>query len=405
MAEQVTIKINVNADTAAISRVRAQLAALCREADDCSDTFDKYSKQLNNTSKQHKTLTNATDDHSSAVRRLSGAQKKNSKDNDSFLKQLFSMGGASGKLLDGLRSLIKFGFKYVAIEAAAAAAVIGSAGLLFKAGSALAKTYQAALSGISYGFAAIVAAASAFFATQQQFASIQFAPYFQQGLVNTKDRFESADLAMRSFTNSQELAVFGNKALSASFAELAKNVKDGKIGVATGAMRELGNVAAGMGGDIGKNFQEVSKFVAAFQKEGKLTDAVKKQGEGLSPIFKKVIEEQTKAGNTTFDKFMGTLAQNKTYADAYGGQLDAVNGTVMGRLKGAMTDIKAMLTEMGGPLLKPLGDAITKIKHMIEALLLRVRGTVTEFGSGKLLDGFVKVVEKSNPSPRTANDP
>jgi prefoldin subunit 5 len=394
MAEQVTIKINVKADTAVIERVRAQLASLCREADDCSNTFDKYSKRLNDTSKSQKRLTETTDNHSSAVKRLSGAQRRNSKDNDSFIKQLFKMDDVGKKLLGGLQGLIKFGFKYVAIEAAAAAAVIGSAGLLFKTGQLFAKGYQTALAGVSYALTALVAAGSAFLAVQQQFASIQFAPMFTKGLVNTQDRFEAADLAMRSFVNSSELAVFGTKALTASFAEMAKNVNPQQLGQVTGAMRTLGNVAAGMGGDIGKNFQEVSKFAAAFQKEGKLTDAVKKQGEGLSPIFKKVIEEQSKAGNTTFEKFMSTLGTNKTFAEAYGGQLDAVNNTVMGHLKGAMTDLKATLTDMGGPLLEPLGNAITHIKHLIEALLQRVRGSVQEIGSGSLINGMVKGVEK-----------
>ena len=394
MAEQVTIKINVKADTAAIERLRAQLKSLCREADDCSDTFDKYSKGLDTTSTNQKKLTETTEGHSKAVRRLSGSQKANNKDNDSFIKQLFKMDDVGKKLLGGLGSLAKLGFKYVAIEAAAAAAVIGSAGLLFKAGQLFAKGYQAALAGVSYALTAVVAAGAAFLAVQQQFASVQFAPMFQKGLINTEDRFEAADLAMRGFVNASELSVFGTKALTASFAEMAKKVDPSKLGMATGAMRELGNVAAGMGGDIGKNFQDVSKFVADFAKEGKLTDAVKKQGENISPIFKKVIEEQSKAGNTTFEKFMGGLKDNKTFQDAYGGQLDAVNNTVMGRIKGAFTDIKAMLTDMGGPMLNPLGDAVTKIKHMIEALLMRVRGTVTEVGSGSLIDGLVKGIEK-----------
>lgn len=373
MAEQVTIKINVKADFATIERVRAQLKSLCREADDCGETFKKYTKSLDDAGKGHRRL---------------------GEDNDKHKKKLDMLSKTVNGARKGFSSLAKFGLKYVAIEAAAAFAVIGSAAILFKTGAALVKGYQMALAGVGYALTALVAAGSAFLAVQQQFASVQFAPMFQQGLVNTKDRFEAADLAMRAFVNSSELSVFGTKALTASFAEMAKNLDPSKLGMATGAMRTLGNVAAGMGGDIGKNFGEVSKFAAAFAKEGKLTDAVKKQGEGLSPIFKKVIEEQSKAGNTTYEKFMAGLATNKTFQDAYAGQLDAVNNTVMGRIKGAFTDIKAMLTDMGGPLLSPIGDAVTKIKHMIEALLMRVRGTVTEVGSGSLLSGLVNGIEK-----------
>lgn len=373
MAEQVTIKINVKADFATIERLRAQLKSLCRETDDCSETFSKYTKSLDDAGKGHRKLGEESDKHNNK---------------SSLLNK-----GVS-KLTKGFSSLAKLGMKYVAIEAAAAFAVIGSSALLFKSGAALAKGYQMALSGVGYALTAVVAAGSAFLAVQQQFASVQFAPMFQKGLVNTEDRFEAADLAMRGFVNSSELSVFGTKALTAAFAEMAKNIDPSKLGQTTGAMRTLGNVAAGMGGDIGKNFGEVSKFAAAFAKEGKLTDAVKKQGEGLSPIFKKVIEEQSKAGNTTYEKFMAGLATNKTFQDAYAGQLDAVNNTVMGRIKGAFTDIKSMLTDMGGPLLNPIGDAVTKIKHMIEALLMRVRGTVSEVGSGSLLDGLVKGIEK-----------
>lgn len=394
MAEQVTIKINVNADTAVIERLRAQLKSLCREADDCSDTFDKYSKGLDSTSTNQKKLTETTEGHSKAVKRLSGSQKANNKDNDSFIKKLFSMDGAGKKLLGGLAKLAMFGFKYVAIEAAAAALVIASSAILFKSGAFLAKAYQIGLAGVGLALTALVAAGSAFLAVQQQFASVQFAPMFQAGLVNTSDKFLSADLAMRSFVGSASLSVFGTKALTASFAELAKNIDPSKLGEATGAMRQMGNVAAGMGGDIGANFGEVSKFVAGFAKEGKLTDAVKKQGEGLSPIFKKVIGESVKAGNTTYTEFMSGLATNKTFQDAYAGQLDAVNNTVMGKFKGAITEIKSLLTDMGGGMLNPLGAAVTKIKNLILALLMRVRGGVEELGSGGLLDGLVKGVEK-----------
>lgn len=394
MAEQVTIKINVKADTAVIERLRAQLKSLCREADDCSDTFDKYSKGLDSTSTNQKKLTETTEGHSKAVKRLSGSQKSGNKENDSFIKKLFSMDGAGKKLLGGLTKLIMFGFKYLAIEAAAAAAVIASSAILFKSGAFLAKAYQIGLAGVGLALTALVAAGSAFLAVQQQFASIQFAPMFQAGLVNTSDRFLSADLAMRSFVGSAGLSVFGTKALTASFAELSKNIDPSKLGEATGAMRQMGNVAAGMGGDIGANFGEVSKFVAGFAKEGKLTDAVKKQGEGLSPIFKKVIGESVKAGNTTYTEFMSGLATNKTFQDAYAGQLDAVNNTVMGKFKGAITEIKSLLTDMGGGMLNPLGAAVTKIKNLILALLMRVRGGVEELGTGGLLDGLVKGVEK-----------
>ena len=394
MAEQVTIKINVKADTAAIERLRAQLKSLCREADDCSDTFDKYSKGLNTSSTNQKKLTQTTDDNSSAIKRLSGATRRAGDDNGKFGKGL-SLIGKMAKGLGGiLAGVAKLGFKYLAIEAALAAAVIASSVVWFKAASIGAKGYQMAVAGAGYALTAFAAAGSAFLAAQEQFTSVQFAPMFTEGLVNTEDRFEAASLAMKSFVNDSQLAVFGTKALSGAFAEMAKNLDGQKLGQATGAMRQMGNVAAGMGGDIGKNFGDVSKFVTSFMKEGKLTDKVKTQGEELSPIFKKVMEEQVKAGNTTYEKFMATVGDNKTFQDAYGGQLNALNDTVVGRFKSAITEIKKSFTSMGAPMLGPLTKAIGKIKNLILAMLIRVRGSVEEVGSGGLLNGLVKGVEK-----------
>jgi hypothetical protein len=394
MAEQVTIKINVKADTAAIERLRAQLKSLCREADDCSDTFDKYSKGLNTTSTSQKKLTNTTDDNSSAIKRLSGATRGAGNDNRKFGKSmgmLSKVGKFFGNMLMGVA---KLGFKYLAIEAALAAAVIASSVVWFKVASASAKGYQMAVAGAGYALTVFAAAGSAFLAAQEQFASVQFAPMFTEGLVNTSDKFEAANLAMKSFVNDSQLAVFGTKALSGAFAEMAKNLDGQKLGQATGALRQMGNVAAGMGGDIGKNFGDVSKFVTSFMKEGKLTDKVKTQGEELSPIFKKVMEEQVKAGNTTYEKFMATVGDNETFKEAYGGQLDALNDTVVGRFKSAITEIKKSFTSMGAPMLGPLTKAIGKIKNLILAMLIRVRGSVEEVGSGSLLNGLIKGVEK-----------
>lgn len=394
MAEQVTIKINIKADTAVIERVRAQLKSLCREADDCSDTFDKYSKKLNETSRSQKKLTQTTDENSSAIKRLSGATRRAENDGGKFGKRMGMLSKAAnffGKILSGV---IKFGIKYLAIELALAAAVIASSVVWFKAASIAAKGYQMAVAGAGYALTVFAAAGSAFLAAQEQFASVQFAPMFTEGLVNSTDRFESASLAMKSFVNDSSMAVFGTKALSGAFAEMAKNLDGQKLGQATGAMRQMGNVAAGMGGDISKNFGDVSGFVTSFMKEGNLTASVKKQGEELSPIFKKVIEEQVKAGNTTYEKFMATVGENQTFKDAYGGQLNALNDTVVGRFKAAITDIKKSFTSMGAPMLGPLTKAIGKIKNLILALLIRVRGSVEEVGSGSLLDGLVKGVEK-----------
>ena len=159
MAENVTIKIDVDADIASITAMRAALNAMCSEVDDCTKTMDKHRKKMDDVTSAHDTLAKGTNKNSKALSSHSGATKKATRDNDSFLKKLFHVNDMTKMFLGGLHKLIKFGIKPMAIEMGIAALAIASSALLFKSGAAVAKGYQLALSGVAY---AIVAATAAF---------------------------------------------------------------------------------------------------------------------------------------------------------------------------------------------------------------------------------------------------
>ena len=124
----VNITIDIDADTAAIDRVRSKLRALCKEVDDCTETHKKHTKALND-------LSRAQDNQGRSGRKSTQGFNAASK-------------GAKG-LTKFLKTLAKFGFIYLAVEAAAALIVISSVNLLFKSGQWLAKAYQASLSGVA----------------------------------------------------------------------------------------------------------------------------------------------------------------------------------------------------------------------------------------------------------------
>ena len=372
----VKIKIDIDADTAAIERVRAQLKSLCREVDDCTDTHQKHTRTL---------------------RDLSREQKRGGDEDDKRSRKFGALGKMGKMLTKVLRTLGKFGFLYMAIEAAAAVLVIGSAALAFKTGAFLAKAYQQALAGVAYGFAAVTAAAAAALAAQRQFQSVQMAPQYFEGGANTDDRFKGSSGAMKMLVDDISLAVIGAQGLQSAFTTLSKQ---GPVtGQTVGVLRELSNYTTGIGGDIAKNTESLAQFLAEFQKKGRMSQSVKDLGAELGPDFTKILNDVTKMGISTFDQFASAAASGQlgeTFATKYKGQLNAINSTVVGQFKMGLATIKAELMEIGEPMLAPLSVAIQRISRSFEALFIRIRGNVVEIGSGSLLDGLVNAIEKVN---------
>jgi hypothetical protein len=369
----VKITIDIDADTAAIDRVRAKLNKLCSEVDDCTKTMDAYSSSLKD---------------------MSNSQDNNSKSFDRNSKKMGLLGKMAKGLSGFLKKLAKLGFKYMAIEAAAAAVVLLSIGPLFKLGSMLAKGYQNALGGVAFALAAVVAGLAAFAAAQRQFQSVQFAPAFAEGAINTENKFAAASGAMKMFMDDAQLAVIGTKGLTSAFKTL--NDQQNVTGKTTAVFRALSNYTAGMGGDLEKGSQSMAKFLAKFQKDKTLTGGVTEAGKELGPEFEKILKEAKKKGLSSYDKF-AEAAMNGELGDTfakYAGQLDAVNSTVIGKFKMAFAGIKSTFTEMGEPLLGPITETIPRIANIIEALLLRIRGNVQEIGQGSLLTGLVDGFDK-----------
>ena len=395
MAETVTIKINVKADTAAIERLRAQLKSLCREVDDCTKTHEKHAKTLRDMSKAHRDAGRDVDKTRKSIDDYGRSTSRTRQKTNVFWKEFLDFSKFPGQMLGALSSLAKMGFKYVAIEAALAAATLATATLLFKTGSFFAKSYQAALSGVAYGFAAVAAAAAVFFAAQRQFQSVQFAPQYAEGAVNTSDRFMAASGAMKMFVDDARMAVLGAEALSGAFKTLSDQAP--VTGQTTATFRALSNYTTGIGGDLKKSSAALADFMAKFQKDKTMSAGVKAAGEKLGPDFKKILDEANKLGVSTYEEFSQAAIQGQlgdTFAK-YAGQLDAVNGTLLAQLKQAGTQIKSLFTELGEPLLGPTTEALRKIVRSVEVLFIRMRADVQSFGGTDLLETLVDLFERA----------
>lgn len=395
MAETVTIKINVKADTAAIERLRAQLKSLCREVDDCTKTHEKHSKSLRDLSKAHRETGRDIDKTRKSIDDYGDSTRRSRQKTNVFWKEFLDFSKVPGQMLGGLASLGKLGFKYVAIEAAAAAATLATATLLFKTGSFFAKSYQAALSGVAYGFAAVASAAAVFFAAQRQFQSVQFAPQYAEGAANTSDRFMAASGAMKMFVDDARMAVLGAEALSGAFKTLSDQAP--VTGQTTATFRALSNYTTGIGGDLKKSSAALADFMAKFQKDKSLSAGVTEAGKKLGPDFEKILKEANKLGIKTYEEFSAAAIRGElgdTFAK-YAGQLDAVNSTLIARLKQAGSQIKSLFTELGEPLLGPTTEALNKIIRAVEVLFIRMRADVQEFGGTDLLETLVDLFERA----------
>ena len=393
MAENVTIKINVTADTAAIERVRAQLKSLCSETDDCTKTQEKHSKALDDVSSTQKTLAKDIDSTTKTLEKHSGATKKGQKSWDDFFKKIFNGKKILSEALEGFEKLIKFGIKYLAIEAVAAGGAIALMSVAMKVGNFAAKSYQAALGGISFALAAVIAGVSVFLAASRQFQAVQFAPQYADGATNTKDKVEAASSAMKMFVDDTDLAVLGSKALAGAFKTLSDQAP--VTGKTTAVFKSLSDYTTGIGGDLQKNSQELATFLALFQKK-KTLGAVTTEGAKLGPDFKKILAEAGKLGIKTYDQFADAAMKGQLGAtfDKYKGQLNLLNGTLMGQLKQGVAKLKTMFAELGEPLLGPVTKAIQKVFHIFEVMALRIRSNVQDFGAESVLDKLVSVFER-----------
>lgn len=312
--------------------------------------------------------------------------------------QVFDFRGDMGKGIAAYGSLLKMVNKLSAIALPAMMAALGGISLAFRAGTYFVNMYKAAMASMASAVAVGFIALTTFLAAQKEFSAVQNSPAYFEGAVNTTDRMVAAGQAMSMFTDNTRLAVVGAKGLQAAFSTLSK-VKpvDGQT---TAAFEGLMNVVAGSGGDIEKGAGKLADFLAAVQKKGSLAGGAS-AAKDLGPDFEKIVKEAGALGIKTSDEFLKAAADGQlgeTFAKKYAGTLDALNNTVMGRFKSAVTSIKGLMTDLGGQYLGETGNTITKLQHIVENFIIRLSYVMQDFNTSGKMGGFLDKVEKGTNS-------
>lgn len=392
--ERVVINIEVNSDIATIEATREALERLTRAERDYARERDRRpSGGGGDDDDGGGSSGGGSSRGGGGGNRRGGGRRTRKPRYQGFRDEVFDFRGDMGKAIASYGKILKLVNKLSLIELPLLAAAIGGVSLAFKAGNYFVNMYRAAMSSMASAVGVAFVALTTFLAAQKEFAAVQNSPAYYQGSVNTADRFVAAGQAMSMFVENSNLAVVGAKGLTSAFTKLSANAP--VTGETTKAFETLMNVVVGSGGDIEKGTENLATFFNAIQKGGLSGGA--SAAKELGPDFEKIIKEAGALGIKTKEDFLKAAVEGnlgETFEKKYAGTLDALNNTVMGRFKRAISDIKAQLTDLGGEYLGDTGNAIGRLQGIVQKTIARLAYVINGWASTGKLNDVVDFIDK-----------
>lgn len=389
--ERVVIRIDINADTRGIDRVRRKLRELAAEA----EVLDRRMSRLNG----------SLDDNADAVNRVSLSHDRaakslntHSKSTDAFDRRLkgsrrqLDLGQKTASAFAKVISTsLKFALIGASIEMVALGVAVSTVNGLFAVGQGTIKLYRFAMAGVAYAAAAVTAAVATAAAAQREYNAAIVA-YRYKSLPALGSGTAQAMSALRMLATDQQLATFGMQNLNAAFAAVSKNAEFSPM--LRNALRGIGDFAV-VSGDMGKGLTAAANFIGLLQKSGKLTEEVLSAAAEVGPEFQKSIEEAQKRGLTSADALMRAMASGELAKGAgLEGALQGVNDTLMGQLKAFLTEMMGRFADIGQTFLPSVKKTLYELSSIFRVALNRISADLGMFGSGKLMDDIVKVTAK-----------
>ena len=390
-AERVVIDIEVNSDIATIVATR-------RALEDLTNAQRRYNRE-----KDREPRGGGGDDSSGGGgggggrrRPRGGGGRRGNRRYDGLAGQVFDFRGDAGKMIQTYGSLLRIVNKLAMISLPLMMGLLGSISLLFKMGTYFVNMYRAAMSSMASAVGLAYVALTTLLAAQREFSAVQNSPAYVKGALNTNDRFIASAQAISMFVGNSQLAVVSAKSLQSSFTTLSK--VSPVTGKTTEAFTSLMDVVAGSGGDLDKGSEKLATFLSEVQKKGTLA-AGAEAAKDLGPDFEKIVKEASALGIKTSDEFLKAAAEGKlgeTFATKYAGTLDALNNTVMGRFKTAISVIKEQLTSLGGEYLDEAGGAISRLQGIISTTITRLSFVLQDFDATGKMGSFMDMVQDAS---------
>lgn len=363
--ELVKIKISFDAKTKELVKARLELLALDRAAKklgsrDLGAQMAKSSLNFQTTSRKWK---------------------------KSF-DQIDSMVKMTGK---GMTKFLGMAIKGVVLEMGLLGAALLATHALFASGRFLVKAYNGAMQLVAGGAAALTMALGAAAAAMREQQAAMYA-YRGKGAQQFGSAMNQTRMAMRNLQADADLAILGVDGLNKAYGVMSKTMSSTQINASNKTLKALMDFGSA-GQDPQKAIEQVAAVVAALNDQKKSLADVKAEANKLGPEMQKALKEskftQTKAGFKDA-LFSGLFAEKGGVA----GQFDAINNTLIGRLKSYMTQLKTEFADFGDQFLEPTKGAFEGVFKVIKRDLQRISATIGQsMGFETITDGMVNAVD------------
>ena len=364
--EKIVIKIDVDARTTAIEKTTQAVKRLKRESGKFSSGRSDVNTYLQN---MDKSLTKST----------------------SNLKRHFDFVDKGIKAFGGvLKKFVTVALKGIIVEMAALGAAMLGVHALFIAGKFLAKAYSGAMQILAGGAAAAtVAIATAAAAIREQQAAMY--AYRGKGAKELGSGLSQARAGMRALQMDADLAGLGVAALNKSYAAMSKTMSTPQINASTGLFKNLMDFGSA-GQDPAAAAEKVAAVIESLSNSKKSLSDVTAAAKAVGPEM----EEALKKANVKTKDQLKQLIMSGKLAEFGGvaGQFDAVNNTLIGKIKTFFALVKGQFGDFGQQFLEPAKVAMQKIFNIISRDLRKLTVLTTAFGTGTFMDALVSGVDK-----------
>lgn len=292
----------------------------------------------------------------------------------------------------GLSKVLGLAIKGTLLQMALLSAALVGVHALFVAGKYLHKAYAWGMTAIAGAAAGAAVALGTFAAAQRESQAAMYAfkgkgaPAFGAGINQTR-------VAMRALQRDANLAGLGVEAINKAYASMSKSMNSAQIAKTGGLLKNLMDFGAA-GKDPAQAAEQVGAVIAALNDSKKSMADVKAAAKELGPEM----ESALKKAKVTSKKELKALIMSGELAKMGGvaGQFEAVNQTLIGSIKKYFNLLKADFGDFGQEFLGPAKIAIEKIYRIIRRDLVRVSGSLAEFGRGPMMDTLVSGIEKTS---------
>lgn len=382
--ENVTIKIDVKADTRGAARVRKSLVAIGVQAKALDEKLGVLANRIKNQiSSRLQAFSDKFNQGRGSLQLFSMAAKEAG-------GTVSSLSRTAGRTANFFKTFFKFAMIGAGAESALLAIALSSVNGFLITGNLLARAWSATINGLAVAAANAAAAVgvlvAVFTQAMRQYSAAQAS--FAYG-----GDFVASSSALRNMQADSQLAVFGLQSVTAAFAAASRNTR-----VTSSTVGSIGGLSDFVvaSGDMEKGLTAAAEIVSLLE-SGKSTGDLKvlDAAKALGPEFEKAFKQASASGAKSSDEILKMFSTGELSAAAgITGTANNVRRTLMGQLKEFAVNIQTTFADLGATFIKPIQEAFNEIRTIILRMTIEIAGTLNNFARGSFINMVVKSIDK-----------